>query len=79
MAIDNYVNVALHLPYKTLQRVDKLAAEYGLSRANTLMKLIESASLDHGEKIEVSSVTHNGKRHKNGIPVVVANTLREVL
>lgn len=79
MAIDNYISVALHLPYKTLQRVDKLAAEYGLSRANTLMRLVESAAMQHGEPIEVSSTTTNGERRKNGIPTVVNNGLRKIL
>lgn len=79
MANSGYVQVAFTIPYKTLQRVDKLATEYGLSRANILMKLVEDGSIQHGEKIEVSSVTQHGKRHKNGIPVNTINTLREVL
>ena len=77
--MDSYVSISIRIPYKTMQRVDKLAVEYGLSRANTLMKLVEDASIRHGEKIEVSTVTEHGRRHKNGIPVSVHNSLREVL
>ena len=77
--MDSYVSISIRIPYKTMQRVDKLAVEYGLSRANTLMKLVEDASIRHGEKIEVSTVTEHGRRHKNGVPVSVHNSLREVL
>lgn len=77
--MDSYISISIRIPYKTMQRVDKLAVEYGLSRANTLMKLVEDASIRHGEKIEVSTVTEHGRRHKNGVPVSVHNSLREVL
>lgn len=79
MPTDHYISTALHLPYKTLQRIEKLAAEYGLSKANMMMRLIERGLMDAGEPIEVSSVSPDGERNKRNIPIMVNNTLRKVL
>lgn len=79
MAVDNYRQVSFMISHKTLQRVDKLASEYGLSRANTLQRLIEESLNAHGEPLEDSSTFKDGEKNKHGRPKLVSNTLRNVL
>lgn len=79
MATDHYTTVAFKLPYKTHQAVVKLAEEYGLSKANTLMKLVEEGVKLQGERLEVTTTNTEGVRRANGIPGFVSNGLRKVL
>lgn len=79
MPNDHYRHVAFSIQRKTLERIDKLAAEFGLSRANTLVTLIEQALIAHGEPIEVSTTNTNGVRRANNTAGVVANGLRKIL
>lgn len=68
------------LPYKTLAQVEKLATEYGLSRANMLMKLVEAGLIhEHRESVEVSSVTEDGDRRKDGVAITIHNGARKIL
>lgn len=76
---DRYVAARLTVPYKTMQRIVRLAEIYGLSKANTMLKLIEMSLIAEGEKIDTSAITPNGHRNANGIPINVINTLREKL
>lgn len=76
---DNYVNTAFKIPYTTLQEVEKMAYEYGLSRGNMLMKLVEWAVIAYGGRVEVSSVTPEGRRNKKQIPSVLNNGVRKKL
>ena len=79
MATDHYTSVAFKLPYKTHQAVVKLAAEYGLSRANTLMMLVEEGLKHQGERLEVTTTNTEGVRRANGVPGFVNNGLRKLL
>lgn len=79
MAVDHYRQVSFMISHKTLQRVDKLAIEFGLSRANTLQKLVEEGLHAHGEPIEVSSTNTIGEKNRYGRPKHVVNELRRVL
>lgn len=79
MADDQYMTVSAQIPLKTAMKLDKLAMEYRLSRANTILRLLEKGIMDHGEVIEVSSVSPDGLRRKDGIPVSVNNGLRNML
>ena len=51
----------------------------GLSRANTVLKLVVSALIHVGEPVEVSAITNNGERHKNGVAITVNNEARRLL
>jgi hypothetical protein len=64
MTADAYVTVSAQIPIKTAAMLNKLAEEYGLSRANMIMKIIEAAVLQQEEPIEVSTVTPEGSRDK---------------
>lgn len=79
MAVDHYRQVSFMISYKTLQRVDKLAVEYGLSRANTLQRLVEESLNAHGEPLENSSTFKDGERNKHNRSKIVNNTLRNIL
>lgn len=79
MAVDNYISAVVGISAKTMQSVDRLAAEYGYSRTKTLQLLIEEALDAHGEELENSSTFKNGSKNKRGIPKRVENRLRNVL
>ena len=79
MAVDNYVSIGILLSHKTLQRITKLAQEYGISRTKTIQRLLEEALIAHGEPIERSTVTVDGEKNQYGAPVSVNNSLRKVL
>jgi hypothetical protein len=49
-----YVTASVQLTRKTVILVDKLAAEYGVSRAKLLSTLVEWALHEHGENVEQS-------------------------
>lgn len=79
MAADLSVLVSFKAGVKTIARIDKQAIEWGLSRANTVLKLVESALIHVGEPIEVNTVTNNGERHNNGVAITVNNEARRLL
>lgn len=79
MPNDHYILISAQVPFKTVQRIDKLAQEYGLSRANTIVKLLEHAAKIHGEPIQTSSTTPNGERRKDGVSITINNELRKIL
>lgn len=79
MPNDHYVTVTAQLPYKTVQVIEALAITYGLSKANTIVKLLERAVMEHGEPVQVSRITQDGERHKNGVAISVNNELRKQL
>jgi len=79
MAVDNYQAVSFQISYKTLQRVEKLAQEFGMSRANTLQKLVEEALYHHGEPLETSTTFNKGEKNRYDRPKTVVNELRRVL
>ena len=79
MAADLSVVVTFKAGVKTVSRIDKQAIEWGLSRANTVLKLVESALIHIGEPVEVSAITSNGERHKNGVAITVNNEARRLL
>lgn len=79
MARDDYVPVTFHMSYKTVQKVEKLAAEYGLSKANTMVKLIEAGITAHSERLEVTTTNSEGFRNAKGVPVSIRPGLRDLL
>jgi predicted DNA-binding protein len=79
MAVDHYRQVSFQLPNKTIERVDKLAEEYGLSRGNTLMKLVEAGLRSHDEPLEVTSTNTDGVKNQFGANAYVNNSLRKLL
>ena len=79
MAADLSLIVTFKAGVKTVARVDKLAVEWDLSRANTVLKLVESALLHVGEPVECSAITQDGERHKNGVAITVNNESRRLL
>ena len=74
-----WVSVSMKVPYKTAQRVAKLAVENDLSKANMYLKLIEEALLVRDEPVEVSRISPIGERHDTGVPILVHNTARKIL
>jgi len=79
MAVDHYHAVSFQISYKTLQRVEKLAQEFGMSRANTLQKLVEEALHQHGEPLEDSTTFNKGEKNRYSRPKRVINELRRLL
>ena len=79
MAVDLSLVVTFKAGIKTVARIDKLAVEWDLSRANVVLKLVESALLHVGEPVEVSAITKDGERHKNGVAITVNNEARRLL
>ena len=79
MSMDNDVAVTFKIPIKLLKTVDKLAAEYRISRANTLKLLVERGIMNHGEPSEVTTTNKEGERRKDGVAITVNNELRKLL
>jgi hypothetical protein len=73
-----YQNVAVKMPIKILNSIEKLMKIYDLSRARTVIKLIEIGLQHAGEDVERTS-TCEGKMKDNGIPVTLSQGLRKVL
>jgi len=70
----NAVNVTCRLPHKSLQLVNRYAEEYNMSRANMLVRLIETGLLAIGEqRLERTSTL------QEGVPSAVAYPLRKIL
>jgi hypothetical protein len=76
---DGYLNVMIKMPYKTLQRIEQMAEQNSVSRAKMIIKILDAAVINEGLKTEVSSATSEGARDKNGVPIAIINSLREVL
>jgi hypothetical protein len=79
VAVDLSITVSFKVGVKTLARVDKQAIEWDLSRANTLLKLVESALMHVGEPVECSAITNEGERRKDGVAVTMNNEARRLL
>ena len=79
MAVDLSLIVTFKAGVKTVARVDKLAVEWDLSRANTVLKLVESVLLHVGEPVECSAITNEGERHRNGVAITMNNEARRLL
>lgn len=59
-----YATAVISLTRKSMILVDKLAAEYGVSRTKMLATLIEWALHEHGEEVEQSQSWFYGGRNK---------------
>ena len=59
-----YVTTAVSLTRKSMILVDKLAAEYGVSRTKLLATLVEWALHEHGEDVEQSQTWFYGAKNK---------------
>lgn len=79
MAVDHYVSMVVSVPSKLVMSIDRLAAEYGLSRTNTIKRLLEEAVHWHGAPVEQSNTFKHGARNKHKMPATVNNALRNVL
>jgi hypothetical protein len=79
MATDGYVPVSFHVSYKTKSIVEKLAVDYGLSRGNTLMKLVEMGIAAHGDRLETSTTNSDGEKNTNGVAKTIKLGLRDLL
>lgn len=76
---DQYVHIGFAIQAKTLMRIDKLAAEYGLSRTACLQRLVEYAVRSHGEPLEVTATNPDGERRKDGVAITIHNEARKLL
>lgn len=76
---DQYVTVTASIPAKTRMRLDKTAAEYGISRANLVLHFIETGLRSIGEPLEASTTNIDAERRESGVPIVVNNGLRRLL